>query len=454
VQVVNPATGEVAGDYPDTDPDALSDHLAAARAAQARWADVALGDRQAVVERFAALLVERREALAALLTAEMGKPIGQARSELIATGERIDFFVDRTGEVIAEREVHHRDGLREVISAEPLGVVASVSAWNYPWFVGTNVFVPALLCGNAVLYKPSELVAGTGTAMAELWRDAGLPEGLFTTLVGGGALGAALVDAPVDGVFFTGSYPTGHRIAEAVAGRMIPLQLELGGKDPAYVTDDVDVAVAAAALADGAFYNAGQSCCAVERIYVHHAVHDAFVEAFVAEAEATVTGDPTEEATRLGPLARPQQLGVLDAQLADARRGGARVLTGGAALAGPGAWFPATVVVDCNDTMALMREESFGPVIGIAAVADDDEAAARMADTVYGLTAGVFCRDEVRARAVLARVPSGSAYWNCCDRVSPRLPWSGRGHSGIGVTLSDAGIAAFTRPRAWHLRAP
>jgi acyl-CoA reductase-like NAD-dependent aldehyde dehydrogenase len=232
------------------------------------------------------------------------------------------------------------------------------------------------------------------------------------------------------------------------------VQLELGGKDPAYVADDVDVETAAASLADGAFYNNGQSCCSVERIYVHRDVAERFIEAFVRTVDSFTMGDPSDERTYLGPLTRPQQAAVLEAQVGGAVAAGATVLCGGGTVdRGAGTWFAPTVL-GVSDDMAVMRDESFGPVIGIATVDDDDEAVRRMNDTEFGLTAGVYCNDEGRARRLLERLDAGSAYWNCCDRVSPRLPWSGRGHSGLGFTLSAAGITAFTQPKAYHLRRP
>jgi acyl-CoA reductase-like NAD-dependent aldehyde dehydrogenase len=199
-------------------------------------------------------------------------------------------------------------------------------------------------------------------------------------------------------------------------------------------------------------YNTGQSCCSVERIYVHAKVHDAFVAAFVKEVDGFRIGDPTREETYIGPLTRAAQLDVLERQVADARAKGARLVAGGSRLSGPGNWFEPTVLTEVNHSMVLMREESFGPIIGIQKVADDAEAVRLMNDTEYGLTAGVYTRDEARARRLLAQVRAGSVYWNCCDRVSPRLPWSGVGHSGIGLTLSTYGIETFTRPKAWHLR--
>jgi acyl-CoA reductase-like NAD-dependent aldehyde dehydrogenase len=267
-------------------------------------------------------------------------------------------------------------------------------------------------------------------------------------------VGIELLKEPVDGVFFTGSYGTGRKIAEAVASRMVKVQLELGGKDPTYVCEDVDVAAAAASLADGAMYNTGQSCCSVERIYVHAAVYDAFVAAFVKEVQGLRVGEPTDESTYIGPLTRAQQVKVLQMQVADALAKGATLLLGGHAISDrPGGhWFEPTVLVNVNHDMAVMREESFGPIIGIQKVADDAEGVRLMNDTDYGLTAGVYTKDEARAKALLAQVHAGSVYWNCCDRVSPRLPWSGVRHSGMGLTLSTEGITAFTRPKAWHLR--
>jgi len=233
---------------------------------------------------------------------------------------------------------------------------------------------------------------------------------------------------------------------------MIKVQLELGGKDPIYVCEDVDIAAAAAAVADGAFYNTGQSCCSVERIYVHESIHDAFVRAFVDEVGRYKLGDPMDETTYIGAITRRPHLDVLRKQVADAKRKGARLLLGGNVIKRKGNWFEPTVFADVDHSMALMKDETFGPIIGIEAVADDDAAVDLMNDTEYGLTAGVYTKDQRRAKKILARVNTGTVYWNCCDRVSPRLPWSGVKHSGIGLTLSTYGIQTFTRPKAWHLK--
>jgi acyl-CoA reductase-like NAD-dependent aldehyde dehydrogenase len=452
LKVMNPATGALIQDLPDDSAPEIAAKFGAAMEAQKAWAAEPLAKRLAVIKAFRGLVAARLEALAQTLTAEVGKPIAQSRNELNGMLARVDFFLGAAAEALADETVFSDPGMVEKIRHEPLGVVANISAWNYPYFVSSNVAVPALLAGNAVLFKPSEFASLSGIAMAQALHDAGVPEAVFQVVLGNGAAGAALVELPVQGVFFTGSYATGARIAKAAAGRMIKVQLELGGKDPAYVRPDVDLKAAAASLADGAFYNTGQSCCSVERIYVHASVYDAFVEAFVAEVKGYALGDPTRDATYLGAITRPSHLDYLGHQVVDAVSRGARLLLGGKVLPGPGAFFEATVLADVNHHMELMREETFGPLIGIQKVADDAEAVDLMNDTPYGLTAGVYTKDQAAAEAILGQVNAGSAYWNCCDRVSPRLPWSGRGHSGMGVVLSNYGIQTFTQPKAWHLK--
>jgi acyl-CoA reductase-like NAD-dependent aldehyde dehydrogenase len=455
MKILNPATNASLADVTEDSPSSVRAKVARARAAQPGWAATSLKRRIDAIRLFRSRIKEMHETLARTLTLEVGKPIRQSRNELNGLLGRIDFFIAEAPRVLREEKVHadRKSKLEERISHEPLGLIANISAWNYPYFVGGNVFVPALIAGNAVLYKPSEYATLTGLHIAAMLYEAGVPTDVFIPIVGGPAVGAALLRQPVDGVFFTGSYATGAKVGAAAGRRMSKVQLELGGKDPIYVCDDVDVKAAAAGIADGAFYNTGQSCCSVERVYVHRKIYDAFVKAFVAEVKQFKIGDPLDETSYIGPLTRRPQLDVLRRQVADAKRKGATLLAGGAIIKGKGNWFEPTVFVDVDHRMALMKDESFGPVIGIQQVADDAEAVALMNDTEYGLTAGVYTADEKRARRILAQVHSGSVYWNCCDRVSPRLPWSGVGHSGIGVTLGTSGIETFTRPKAWHLRA-
>ncbi|HYK15451.1 MAG TPA: aldehyde dehydrogenase family protein [Burkholderiales bacterium] len=454
LKIVNPATQSLLAKIPADTAGSIKRKYRLARAAQPAWARLQPIERIDAMTRFREQLVARREDLAKILTAEVGKPIAQSRNELTGVLARIDFFINNTTKILKDEIVFADRGekLEEKISFEPLGVVTNISAWNYPYFVGVNVFVPALLTGNAVLYKPSEFATLTGLEIAKLLHASGVPADVFAPVIGGGEVGALLARQPVDGIFFTGSYAAGAKIAATAGRRMIKVQLELGGKDPVYVCDDVDIGVAAASIADGAFYNTGQSCCAVERVYVHERIYDDFVEAFVAAVRGFKIGDPRDDATYIGPLTRKAQLAVLKRQVADARKNGARLVAGGKPLARKG-YFAPTVLSHANHRMELMREESFGPVIGIQKVSDDAEALRLMNDTEYGLTAGVYTPDRGRAKKILAQVKSGSVYWNCCDRVSPRLPWSGTGHSGVGLTLSTYGIQTFLRPKAWHLRA-
>jgi len=454
LKVTNPATEEVLDELAVDTPRSIAEKVTKARQAQRSWARLPFERRLETIRRFGQLLAEQRSRLEKTLTSEVGKPITQSANELKGMEPRIDFFLKNTRAVLTEETVLENDDdrLQEIITHEPLGVIANLSAWNYPYYVGSNVFLPALLTGNAVLYKPSEYATLTGQAISKLLRKADVPPDIFIPVIGGGEVGAELVRQPVDGVFFTGSYATGRRVAEMAAGRMIKVQMELGGKDPVYVCDDVDVEKTAAAVADGAFYNTGQSCCAVERIYVHRRIYARFVEAFVQTVRNFILGDPVDPTTYLGPVARPNQLKVLRRQCLEAEAKGATSFRGGQRLPDRGYFFEPRVLTDVNHTMEVMREETFGPVIGIQSVTGDAEAVALMNDTEYGLTAAVYTPERKRAVKILGERNTGTAYWNCCDRVSPRLPWSGRGHSGIGTTLSTYGIQTFLQPKGWHLR--
>jgi len=453
LKITNPADGSALAEVAADDAASVAAKFARARQAQPMWAATPLAERSAAIRRFRAAVEHELETLARTLTQEVGKPLQQSKNELDGFLGRIDFFLAEVEKTIAPETVLADGAMTERIDHDPLGVVANVSAWNYPYFVGGNVFVPALLTGNSVLYKPSEFATLTGLHVERLLHAAGIPEDVFVVVVGAGDVGAALLAQPVDGVFFTGSVATGTKIAAQMGARMVRLQLELGGKDPTYVADDADPKAAAESLADGAMYNTGQSCCSVERIYVHERIHDEFVRHFVATVAGFRIGDPLADGSYIGPLTRRPQLDVLDAQVADALAKGATLAAGGKRIERAGNWFAPTVLTNVDHTMAVMRDESFGPIIGIQRVQSDDEALELMNDTRYGLTAGVYTRDEARAARLLRAVRAGSVYWNCCDRVSPRLPWSGHGDSGVGVTLSTYGIQTFTRPRAWHLRA-
>jgi acyl-CoA reductase-like NAD-dependent aldehyde dehydrogenase len=453
MHLINPATEEILADVQTDDADLLQKKYRLLQMGQASWANESLQHRIAVIDKFKALLEQEKESLAKVLTIEVGKPLQQSRNEINGACTRITWLLNHAEKYLSDETMTLSDNLSEIISYEPLGVICNISAWNYPYLVGVNVIVPALLAGNSVLYKPSEYAVLTGSAIERLLKAAGLPDAVFQMAIGGKETGELLLDLPFDGYFFTGSYQTGQHIYERVAPKLVPCQLELGGKDPLYIADDVaDINAVAIATADGAFYNNGQSCCAVERIYVHQNVADSYIDAFVQEVKSWKMGQPTHEGVYLGALTRKDQIAVLENQVRDALDKGATLLCGGKAVAGKGYFFEPTVLSHVNHSMLLMQQESFGPIIGIMTVKDDQEALKLMQDTEYGLTAAVYSSNEKRAKSILQKINAGTGYWNCCDRVSAALPWSGRKHSGLGATLSHQGIRAFAKPKAWHLK--
>lgn len=451
--VINPATEEVLATLDEDNQQTIQEKYNLVKKGQAAWAEVPLTERINCIQRFDQALGEQIEKLAGVLSDEVGKPIQQARNEINGARARIAFFLNNSEKWLQDEWMVLDGATKERISYEPLGVIANISAWNYPYLVGVNVFIPALIGGNAVLYKPSEFSSLTGLAIRDLLYQSGIPENVFQVVLGGGLVGSYLLDLPLNGYYFTGSNRTGKIIASKVAEKMVPCQLELGGKDPLYVTDEVaDINQVAGAALEGVVYNNGQSCCAVERIYVHEKVYDDFLKSFTEQAKALKIGNPKEEGIDIGPLTRKEQLAFILDQIQDAQNKGAELIAGGYRLQQPGYYMVPAVLSNVNHDMSVMKEESFGPVIGIQKVSSDAEAIDLMKDTSYGLTAAVYTSNEERAEKILRQMNTGTVYWNCCDRVSANLPWSGRKDSGLGSTLSYSGIRAFVQPKAWHLR--
>ena len=453
MNIINPATEELIGEIQEDSRDSLDKKFQILKESRKNWTAAGLSYRIDIIQKFSAAMERDIEALAAVLTGEVGKPLQQSRNEIQGARTRIKWMIDNAQKYLGDEQMSSDAKMEERISYEPLGVICNISAWNYPWLVGVNVFITALLAGNAVMYKPSEYATLTGMEIEKLLYKSGLPSGIFQLAAGGSQVGEWLLDLPFDGYFFTGSYATGKSIYEKCALKMVPCQLEMGGKDPLYVADDInDVRQVAEATADGAFYNNGQSCCAVERIYVHESVYDEYVREFKNEVASWKTGEPTTPGVYFGPLTRKAQLETLERQVSDAVSKGAHVLAGGRRMNRKGYYFEPTILTETTHDMLVMKEESFGPVIGIMKVKNDEEAVGLMSDTEYGLTASVYSADRSRAEKILTQLNTGTGYWNCCDRVSAPLPWSGRNHSGFGATLSHAGFHSFVRPRAWHLR--
>lgn len=453
MSAINPATGEVIKEIQYDDQASLTKKYEAAKKAQKAWAKVPVAKRVEAIKAFAGLLAENKERLGKDLCLEAGKPVNDAIGEVEAASKKCEFFIKESESLLRPGTVNVDGETEEFLDYDPLGVVANISAWNYPYLVGINIFVPALICGNAVLYKPSEHAAITGENIANLLIQAGIPEGVFQLVQGAGEMGEALCKLPLDGYFFTGSHPTGVKIATMVASRLVPVGLELGGKDPLYVREDVaDVEAAAASAVDGAFYNNGQSCCSVERIYAHEKIYDEFVANFIEKAKALKVGDPLDPETQIGAITRKEHIPFLESQLEDALSKGAKLECGGERLGNAGNFFAPTVLTGVTHDMRVMREETFGPMIGIQKVKNDEEAVELMNDTDFGLTSSVFTSNRKKGEEILKQINSGTGYLNCCDRVSGHLPWSGRGNSGLGSTLSKHGLYAFCAPKGFHLR--
>ncbi len=443
MKILNPSTNKIIKEVVEDSHKSITEKFLLARAAQKEWVQISINDRIDCIKKFSELLEKNKDQLAADLSLEVGKPLSEALNEIAGAQKRITFFVENAKKWLSENQVNLDGNTTEVLSFDALGVIANISAWNYPFLVGVNVFIPALIAGNAVLYKPSEFATLTGLNITRLMRVAGIPQSIFIEVIGSAAAGEALLELDLDGYFFTGSYKTGKYIAEKVAHKLVPVGLELGGKDPLYVTDEIkDIKQVAAAAAEGCLYNNGQSCCAVERLYVHENVYEDFMKHFLDEVKAFPTG----------AITRSAHLDFLSSQVEDALSKGAKLLIGGKKKQAEGSYFEPTILVDVNHSMKVMIEETFGPVIGVMKVKNDQEALELMNDCEYGLTASVYSKNIERAKAIVGQIDAGSSYINCCDRVSAYLPWAGRKHSGMGATLSYLGILSFTKPRGWHIR--
>lgn len=458
MDIFNPATEKLIKTVESDTPRTLQKKVELLQEGQKRWTNLSLAQRLQPMQKFLELLEKQEKELAQILTQEMGKPLAESLNEVRGAKVRVKFFIQESEKHLTSQVVQESSQgttqMKEVLSFGPLGIINYISAWNYPYLVAMNVLIPALIGGNAVLYKPSEYTLLTGLQIERLLHEAGIPQDVLVSAIGGPEVGNACLDLPLQAYYFTGSYKTGQKIAAQVGPRMVPMGFELGGKDPLYVMEENrDLKSVAAAAVEGSFYNNGQSCCAVERIYVHHKVYDEFLEHFLYAVKETLrVGDPMEAGVTQGPLARAPQVAFLQGQLQDALEKGARIVAGGKPWKGKGFYFEPTVLVDVDHSMLVMKEESFGPIIGIQKVRDDQEALSLMQDTDYGLTAAIYSSNISGAEKLLQRLNVGTGYINCCDRVSPYLPWSGRNHSGLGATLSYLGILTFVRPKAYHIR--
>ena len=454
VKIISPVDGSVYAERPVARDADIEAAVSSARAALPAWKAVPVAERGRYILAFLDALLGMNDDIAVELAWQMGRPVRYG-GEKGGIEERTRAIVAMAEEMLRPYYPPEKVGFRRYIARDPVGVVMVIAPWNYPYLTAINTIVPGLLAGNAIVLKHAAQTLLVGERLAEAFRRAGLPKGLFHNLVMSHEQTEKLIGSGrIDHVNFTGSVAGGRAIERAAAGTFASIGLELGGKDPAYVRADAKLDHAIENLVDGAFYNSGQCCCGVERIYVDGKVYDEFVEGFADLTRKYVVGNPLDQATTLGPMARGSFADTVRGQIAEARRKGATALVN-MKLEGDRAGSPylaPEVLTNVNHQMEVMREESFGPVVGIMKVRDDEEAITLMNDSIYGLTASIWTRDLDRAAELGSRIETGTVYMNRCDYLDPHLVWTGVKDTGRGASLSKYGFDALTQPKSFHLR--
>ena len=454
VKLTSPIDGSIYVERPVASDQAINAAVERARAAQASWAGTPVAERGRYLLAMLEALVAMNDEIVPELAWQMGRPTRYG-GEKGGVEERTRYMVALAEKALAPFYPEERAGFRRYLKKEPLGIVLVIAPWNYPFLTAVNTIVPALMAGNAVILKHAAQTLLVGERFQAAFDTAGLPKGLFQNIVLNHAQTEKLLGSgKIDHCNFTGSVGGGRAIEKAAAGTFMTLGLELGGKDPAYVLPDAKMDHAVANLVDGAFYNSGQCCCGIERVYVHEKVYDEFVEGFIAETKNYVVGNPLDAATTMGPMAQARFADAIREQKAEALRKGARANIN-MTVAGdkPGSPYIAPeVLTDVNHQMSVMREESFGPIVGIMKVRNDEEAIALMNDSPYGLTASIWTTDSDHAATIGDRIETGTVFMNRCDYVDPGLVWTGVKDTGKGGAMSLVGYENLTRPKSYHLR--
>ncbi|MBY5967452.1 aldehyde dehydrogenase family protein [Halomonas denitrificans] len=457
-QTLSPVDGSVYVEREQADAEQIERTLALATDAQKRWRDVSVEQRCRLASAMVDAFISRRDQHVEELCWQMGRPIAQAGGEIGGFEERARAMIEMAPGALSPLRLGDKPGFTRYIRREPLGVSLIVAPWNFPYMTAVNAVIPALLAGNAVILKHSAQTPLCAERMVEAAREAGIEEGVFQFLHMSHADAEQVMGDPrIAHVSFTGSVAGGRTVEQATAGRFIATALELGGKDAAYVRGDVDLDSAVDGVMDGAFFNSGQSCCGIERIYVERAIFDDFVARAVAWLKQLKLGNPTDPATTLGPVVKPAAADFVRGQVEAAVAAGARawIDPGDYPLSRPGsAYLAPQLLTDVDHSMAVMQEESFGPVVAVMPVDSDDEAIALMNDSAFGLTGAIFTRDLEAGEALAARLDVGTAFVNRCDYLDPELAWTGVKLSGRGCSLSRLGFDSLTRPKSFHLKHP
>lgn len=458
ITTLSPIDGRVYCEVEQHDLTAVDHAIKLAKKAQPLWASLSIQARADKVRAMIDIMLSHKDKIAEEITWQMGRPISQTSGELNGLAERAFYMIDIAKEALKPYHPAEKAGFERSIESVPLGVVAVLSPWNYPLLTSVNAIVPALMAGNTVILKHSGQTPLIAEQYSRAAKSAGLPEGVFQHLHLNHQDSATLMaDKRIDGVYFTGSVAGGKAVQQAIGDKFIPCGLELGGKDAAYVCADADIAFAAENLVDGAFFNSGQSCCSIERIYVHQEVYQDFVDQFVTQTKNYQLGNPTDSNTNLGPMVKSSAADFVREQINEALASGAKSLVDETLFPASKSGTPYLsphVLVDVNHDMRVMNEESFGPVVGIMAVENDEQGIALVNDSDYGLTASIWSQDMNKSRKIAEQLEAGTVFLNRCDYLDPALAWTGYKDSGRGVTLSKLGYEHVTKAKSYHFRKP
>nr|WP_298718292.1 aldehyde dehydrogenase family protein [uncultured Steroidobacter sp.] len=455
-RTISPVDGSVYVQMELATPAVVDEALDSARAAQREWRNISIEDRTGILSRFCDIFESQRAEIATELTWQMGRPIRYAPNEVNGTLERARHMIAIAPQALADIDAGPKQDFTRFVRREPLGVVLTIAAWNYPYLIAVNSIIPALMTGNAVILKHSAQTPLCAERFATCLTQAGLPDGVFQVLhLTHADTEKVIRDPRIDFVAFTGSVAGGHAVQRAASERFIGVGLELGGCDPVYVRHDADVSHAIENVVDGAYFNSGQSCCGLQRIYVHERVYDAFVDGCIDVINKYVLGNPLDPETTLGPVIRTAAADTIRQQIAASISAGAKPAIDAARfpVSKPGTPYLAPqLLLNVDHSMTVMREEIFGPVAGLMKVSSDEQAIASMNDSPFGLTAAIWTGDEHAALAIGDRIQTGTWFMNRCDYLDPALAWVGVKDSGRGCTLSVVGYEHLTRPKSFHLR--